>query len=374
MVPYLADIALTLALAYTFFSLYIINQPKKKVEKKQSGSAPSISILVPFRDEERTLEKSILSLEKLDYPTEQLEILLLDDRSKDNSVDIALKAIKGKDQFKLIAINSDLYGLYGKMNVLAQAMDYAKGDIILFTDADCIVNPQWANGLLNQFSENTGMVCGLTVPSVNLAEKNGLLSKMQFLDWIYLQTIAEGCSNINRPLTVVGNNLAIRRQAYNACGGYRNIPFSVTEDFALMQAILENTDYTVKTVLEEDTQVFTAPVAHFSTFIKQRLRWIKGGLKANYFAYIVVAMLILNHLAILLLFLMGDWQIRSSLAIGLVIGIDFLMIKHTLRKIGRSTTIVGVILFEIFYILYTLMLLATIPFNHKIMWKGRIYK
>ena len=57
------------------------------------------------------------------------------------------------------------------------------------------------------------------------------------LDWLDLQGIAAASMAFHSPVAAVGNNMAFRRSAYDAIGGYRKLPFSITEDFTLFLAL-----------------------------------------------------------------------------------------------------------------------------------------
>ena len=110
------------------------------------------------------------------------------------------------------------------------------GEIILVTDADCQVNPGWAEAIVAHFTPETGMVGGVTLLEYP-KDDSGFWARLQALDWLFLQAIASGMTGAGRPVSILGNNFAFRRAAYDETGGFRRIGFSLTEDMALMQAI-----------------------------------------------------------------------------------------------------------------------------------------
>ena len=108
----------------------------------------------------------------------------------------------------------------------------SKGEIILTTDADCVVSPKWAKTIASYYQKDVVMVCGYT----NQKAEN-LFEGVQDIDFIYLLTVGGGAINFGKPLSAIGNNMSYRKSAYLEAGGYEKIAFSVTEDFQLLMAI-----------------------------------------------------------------------------------------------------------------------------------------
>ena len=126
---------------------------------------PEVTVLVAARNEAENLPACLEHLAVQDYPGDKLQILILNDRSTDRTGEIA-RAFAARFKFmEVININHDKPGLMGKMNVIAQGMDYARGDIILITDADCEPSPAWISDMTSYFTEETAMVGGLTLLS-----------------------------------------------------------------------------------------------------------------------------------------------------------------------------------------------------------------
>lgn len=101
-----------------------------------SQKRPFVSILVPARDEEKNIAKCVSSLLKQEYP--QYELLVLDDHSKDQTLEI-LKSIKEKEkkrEFHILKGKPLRDGWYGKHWACHQLAQKARGEILLFVDAD----------------------------------------------------------------------------------------------------------------------------------------------------------------------------------------------------------------------------------------------
>ena len=105
---------------------------------------PMISVVIPARNEEDTLSKCLDSLEGLDYPKDRLEIIIIDDGSTDGTS----KILKG---YTVERIGTSGVGPSEARNI---GVKKARGEFVVFTDADCIVHKEWLNGLLKGFVDD----------------------------------------------------------------------------------------------------------------------------------------------------------------------------------------------------------------------------
>ena len=101
---------------------------------------PLVSIIIPARNASKYIEGCLESLEKLDYP--EFEVIIVNDGSSDATKDIL-------DRFEGIKV-LETFGV-GPSKARNLAIKEAKGEYVAFTDADCIVHPQWLNELLKGF-------------------------------------------------------------------------------------------------------------------------------------------------------------------------------------------------------------------------------
>ncbi|MBJ6751579.1 glycosyltransferase [Geomonas anaerohicana] len=114
-----------------------------------STALPSVSVVVPVFNAAETLRLCLDSLVRLDYPKELLEIILVDNGSSDASVEIA-------SAYDIVILEeTTIRGSYAARNKGIRA---AKGDLIAFTDADCIVTPAWLKELVRHW-EDQGVGC-----------------------------------------------------------------------------------------------------------------------------------------------------------------------------------------------------------------------
>ena len=373
--PLLTSLTFALALGYFFAALYMLSFPPPR-RIKNVDSSLSVAVLVAMRNEEQTIAACLKALEKQDYPSHLYNVYIIDDQSDDRSSDIASAVVRRNSHFHLIKIREEKGGLRGKMNALAQALDKISAEIVLITDADCIVPVSWISTHCSYFEEDTGMVGALTVlePPQHISVNDyasTFFKRLQTLDWIYLQSVAAASSNSGKPITILGNNFGFRKSAYDETGGFTALGFSPTEDFVLMRAIERLERWKIKHTLDRDNAIFSYPVDGPGAFFRQRLRWIIGGRKARPWAYFIMGLAFFTYLFIILVLAAAQFNLLSAGAIGLVLGIDYLIIKQQTRKTGLNRLLVLFFPYEIFHFAYTLFfgLIAFLPL--KVKWKGR---
>ncbi|HOJ37814.1 MAG TPA: glycosyltransferase [Ignavibacteriales bacterium] len=351
-----------------YFILFVIITIglNKKFPKKDDNSLPTVSIIVAARNEQDNILDCLKSLDKQIYPQNKIEIIIVDDKSTDNTKNIVLDFIKDIPKFKCITTSEEIGHLKGKTNALANGIKIASGDIILTTDADCTPPEQWAITMVSYFNEKVGVVCGFTTQ-----ESYNAFSGMQAIDFCFLQSVAAGVMNLGKPITCIGNNMAFTKKAYIEVGGYESLEFSVTEDFKLLQAIVNTGKYQSIYPLDKNSLNVSKPCKDLKTLYWQKKRWGVGGLEAAIEDYLIMAAgFVMNILIILSPFFISQnliWLLISKFFI------DYSYLKFLLKRWEIDKILKYFFAFEIYYIIYVIILPFVVLFSRKVVWKGRKY-
>jgi chlorobactene glucosyltransferase len=233
------DNLLFLILVAIFFNT-IINLKKMAPEEEANWPQkwPFVSVLVPVRNEERNLEALLDSLLKQDYP--DYEILVMDDGSTDRSWSILEKWASRDARLRIFQSQELPPGWTGKNWACHQLSQLARGDYLLFTDADTVHHPlalkkavasacQKSSDLLSALPELEARTWSekLFMPMIPLA----LVSLIPFF-------------KLNRRRgrsfpVVLGPFLLFERQAYQACGGHEANKSNLVDDIALARRASE---------------------------------------------------------------------------------------------------------------------------------------
>jgi 1,2-diacylglycerol 3-beta-glucosyltransferase len=256
--------------------------------------------------------------------------------------------------------------LRGKANAIAVGIDHSNGEIIFLTDADCVVPRSWIKAMLNEYDERSGLVASYT-----LLDSNNSFEGMQSLDWAFLHTLAAGGVGLKRPLSCFGNNLTFRRCAYGEVGGYRGVPFSVTEDFALFTAITKGTDWEYSYLLSSASRVMSLPCKTLKELLRQKKRWVIGGLDMKVKGIVLMTLGFCVNILLLLVPILG-FSLVGVLVVWIPkILIDALVLAIPLRRIRSLHFMKYFPAFEAYYFLYMLVLPFLAFSRRKVRWKGR---
>ncbi|OGS22731.1 MAG: hypothetical protein A2252_08700 [Elusimicrobia bacterium RIFOXYA2_FULL_39_19] len=113
---------------------------------------PIISIIIPVRNEEKTIRKCLGSLFELNYP--EYEVIIINDGSTDCTKEIINSFVIRNTEFKTVTLKViDTDGI-GPSKARNAAIKQAKSDYIAFTDGDCVVDPQWLSELMKAFTHD----------------------------------------------------------------------------------------------------------------------------------------------------------------------------------------------------------------------------
>lgn len=326
---------------------------------------PSVSVLVAARNEEHNIGRCLESLAALRYEG-PMEILVIDDQSTDRTPEIIAQWVARIPHMQGMRTEGVIHGLRGKANAITQAIARSKGEIIITSDADCVVPPAWVEETVARYDAGTGCVCGFT-----LIRADSVFAGMQSLDWAYLMTIASAGVGWNYALSAVGNNMSFRRQAYEDVGGYQGVGFSVTEDFALFKAIAYTTDWKVRYPVNPSALVWSEPCANLTELFRQKKRWGRGGLDIPKLGFAIMSIGFLMNAAIILLPFFGIpvWAWIGALA-GKSLG-DAALLAVSLRKFRLLRLYRYFPLFELYYLIYVTVLPFAVLLGGRVVWKDR---
>jgi 1,2-diacylglycerol 3-beta-glucosyltransferase len=334
-----------------------------KREKKRVTDLPTVSVIVCARNEEENIDRCVESLSKLEYPA--LELIVVDDNSDDSTTEKLRVWAARLPHLRIVDLHGQERVAQGKVGALIRGIDAANGTIICITDADCVVHPGWVSSYVDCYDDETAMVSGLTVlDSVNP------FACAQSCEMVQLLSISMAAINHGVPVSIIGNNLSIRKSAYEEIGGYRNIPFSVTEDIALFQAMWHSR-WKVTFKANDELLVKSQPVDSFKTWWRQKQRWVVGGKAIGGPGWIILLLGYLGVLVLLLALFLPAPQLLTVLAIKCVA--DLLIVFPVMLKIKRLQLLLFFATYEL-YLTFYLLCVPIMYFQKNVVWKGRDYQ
>lgn len=339
----------------------------------------SVSVIVPARNEENHIVACLESLLQQTYPNELYEIIVVDDHSTDRTAEIVKEFVERyPTRLRLVRHHDEPTTQAYKKTAIERGIALAPNEIIATTDADCIVQPTWLEGIMRHFTPEVGMVSGYILFHPNY-EKNWF-QKVQALEFLALTTVGAGAIGQKNPIISNGANLAYRRDAFREVGGFKDIDHLPSgDDDLLMQKIHRLTNWQIRFAIEAETINFTYPCPNLRTFMHQRTRWASKSAHYHYKPSLVLFLIAVYLLYFYIFvglplslfvssFALWPWLILMGKA-----GIDFLITARGCALTRRRSLLRYFPLAEILQIPYILWVgVAGLVGNYE--WKDRKIK
>jgi GT2 family glycosyltransferase len=186
----------------------------------KTDKPPLVSVVIIGKNEQRNIEKCILSIINQTYPN--FEVVYVDDNSSDNTVRIAQElrsSVKNENckKFEVIPVKSGIPGKNRNVGI-----KFSKGYVVAFIDADCIAESDWITNLLTAFSLKTGLVGG---PIRMMHSKVSITTKA--IDLVMSSYIGSGGSALFYKIKedrevdeIPAGNMAVRKSLLMRLGGF----------------------------------------------------------------------------------------------------------------------------------------------------------
>jgi len=243
--------------------LYRMYEERSRIIRPTKGW-PGVTVLVPAYNEEGTIASCIAALRQVDYP--QLEILILNDGSKDGTVAVATAAAGADPRVQVVDDGTNM----GKADRLNDGFRRASHDLVFVTDADTHLHPEALKFLVARIEHSPRIAAVAGSPHVT--NRENLIEVMQVLEALSLIGLMRRTYAVaGRVGTVAGVLGLFRRPAVLEVGGYD--PKMATEDIDLSWRLLlagYRTDFEANAVVGMQVPESLRPLW------AQRTRWARG--------------------------------------------------------------------------------------------------
>jgi cellulose synthase/poly-beta-1,6-N-acetylglucosamine synthase-like glycosyltransferase len=228
-------------------------------------SYPTVSILVPCWNEEKTVSGTIYSLLNLNYPKEKLKILVIDDGSTDNTWNIIQK-FANHPQVKIFTKPNG-----GKYTALNFGISKSNSELIGCLDADSYVDKDALTHIVKCFENKENMA---VAPSVKLWKPKGVLQMLQRVEYGFGIFTRKMFHYMNAIYITPGPFSIFRKEVFEIIGGYEHA--HTTED---IQIALRMQKGGLQIAHAHNAIVYTVPPDTLPKLLKQRTRWSYGFIK-----------------------------------------------------------------------------------------------
>lgn len=333
-----------------------------------------VSVLIAARNEERNIANTIEAILAQNYPQELFELIVVDDHSTDRTSDIiASFSTRG---VKLIQLNeSEKLNSY-KKKAISEAIGHAKGELIVATDADCLMGRNWLLSIVNLYEQGNYKL--ISSPVVYHQEKS-YFERLQTLEFLYLIGLGAASIGIGKPSTCNGANLAYRRDVFYELGGFQGIDeLASGDDELFLHKVASRYPEAVGFCKSKEAIVYTEAKENLKEFLRQRQRWASKSTKYKEKKIVALGVSIWLFNFFLLLNLVLGLCYLPLLGIFLIafllkMGSEFVFLLPITRFARRSELLVHLPLLSALHIFY-MIYIGVAGNTGKYHWKGRLVK
>ncbi len=265
----------------------------------------SFSVIIAARNEEKNIARCLRSVCDQTISSDRFEVIIVNDRSSDNTGKIVEEILLQYDNIKTLNISEITEMISPKKNALSAGIHKAKCEILVFTDADCVVKPTWLETIDKYFNTKIGVIQGISTYPIEFT-KSGLFSGIQALDFISHGIISAAGIGAGVPMNSNANNMAVRRDAFEDVGGYGlHERVLLGDDDLLVQEIWRRKKWTVRHMPDFKGCVETIPPENISEMITQRQRWGSVAVHYRFLQKIILGTIFFFYCTLFVLFFAG---------------------------------------------------------------------
>jgi glycosyltransferase involved in cell wall biosynthesis len=230
----------------------------------QAPEFPSLSIIVPVRNMARTVRNTLDSVTQLDYPEDLLEIIFVDGRSTDKTLQII-------SEYPVKLIEQEGKGLNAARNT---GIKYSRGEIIAYTDADCVIPKDWAKRIAQNFNDpNVGCVGG-TMEGYDKTNPYGNYMDETFFHVTPGFRVRIETNDLELMQFPAGANMAFRR---SALARIKFFDENITYGFDDLQPVEDMSFKGFRIVLDPTVRVQHQHRTSLASLLKQHFNYGRGG-------------------------------------------------------------------------------------------------
>ncbi len=265
---------------WTVYNLYVIalgvkhllqkNGKKKETSATDGERFPTVSIIVPVKNEEKVVDRLLNTLLNLHYPSQKKEIIIVDDGSKDKTVKICEKyATSHPNQVKLFRKPTS----NGKAGALNFGLERAKGEIVVTFDADNVPELDALAKATKYFKDPSTSALQGRICSIN-ADENMLTKFISYEEGVRYEGYMRGKEILGLFVDLSGTCQFIRRSILEEIDRWNED--SLSED---MELSFKLTDKDHKIIYAPEIRSWQENPTELIKLIRQRARWYRGSME-----------------------------------------------------------------------------------------------
>ena len=351
---------------------------KENLSSGVSERSVSVSVIVACRNEESGIAALLDSLTNQHLPDliREYEVIVVNDYSDDRTAEIVSEYC-GKGIVTLLDAKKIENNGCSKKKSLRIGVGKAKGELLVFTDGDCVPSVHWIESMVRCYLNRKGkarMIAAAVVPF----DERSLLSDIQLLECCVLMGVTAGAIRSGRPLMCNGANLLIEKAVWEAAdalqGGEK---YASGDDMFLLEKVKRHygSDSIYFCLSGEQSLVRTSGLKTWKSVSIQRLRWVsKAPAYTDKWILFVAGLVFMMNFFLLISFLgsifFNSWILVFVVFFGVKNVTDFRLVHSSIQYFGKSRLMLYYLPLQFLGIFYV-SLAAILGVFLNTSWKGR---
>jgi len=196
------------------FVIGIFNLPRLR-----DKNIKPISVIIAARNEEKNLGTLINALDRQNYPEDKYEVIIINDRSTDNTLQLMFEQNQRFNWLMIDEITEKDHDMVGKKRALNLGISKAKHEILAFTDADCLPGINWLKEINAMMTSETDFLCGYSP----LIGSNKLMNLIKNLERSSIFAVIAGSFGMGWDITSVARSQVYRKSKFEEVNGFNGI-------------------------------------------------------------------------------------------------------------------------------------------------------
>ena len=260
-----------ISLYFVTFWLLVLFEKGLTENNEEATEFPVVTVAIPAYNEEKTILETLDSVTALDYPKDKLQVIVVNDGSRDRTRFFVEKYAKSHSNILLLNQENK-----GKGAALNHALINAKGEYFTCLDADSFISSNALKRMLPRFKEER---VAAVLPLMKVKNPYGFLGRVQWCEYLINLFYKTIMGKVDCVHVAPGPFSVYKKSVLDELGGFAE--HNLTEDLEITLKLQKN-QYRILQVL--NTEVYTMTPTTWKGFYKQRNRWYKGTM-LNLFNY-----------------------------------------------------------------------------------------
>jgi len=333
-----------LTLIFLGYSTFIYSALNKLLRPEKIDTVNlKLSIVVAAKNEAENIPSLITALKEQTYPTDLFEVIIVDDNSNDNTLQIIKSEIADLTNFKVIQATEKNYP--AKKGALDIGIKHASNQHIVITDADCIPSPDWLKAFANKFSQGNDFVFGIAP----YKQTKSFVNKIAAFENLRAHMLMFAFAKLGFPYSAAARSFGFSKAAFEKVDGYSNTTETLSgdDDLLIREAVKNNMK--IGLVTSKNAFVYSNTKQTYNEYKTQKFRHTST---SYHYPFKIKALLAVWHISNIVLLVSAFLIFYDSvffLPVFLKFILDLFLINMFQNNFGYKFNLIEVIVLQIIY-------------------------